>query len=89
MQGRPGLLRTVLEQQETRGLTRSDDLSRLLPSEVRRPPPHTPQEAFAWARAPRRTNARQELVQAAQPGSSTLTVIDIGSGDAYSARCWK
>lgn len=35
MKGRPGLLRTVLEQQETRGLTRADDLSRLLPSEVR------------------------------------------------------
>ena len=34
MRGRPGLLRTVLEQQETRGLTRSDDISRLLPSEV-------------------------------------------------------
>jgi hypothetical protein len=33
--GRPGLLRTVLEAQETRGLTRSDDISRLLPSEVR------------------------------------------------------
>lgn len=36
MKGRPGLLRTVLEQQETRGLTRADDLSRLLPSEVPR-----------------------------------------------------
>lgn len=35
MKGRPGLLRTILEQQETRGLTRSDDISRLLPSEVR------------------------------------------------------
>ena len=34
MRGRPGLLRTTLEAQETRGLTRSDDLSRLLPSEV-------------------------------------------------------
>lgn len=34
MQGRPGLLRTVLEAQETRGLTRSDDISRLLPSEA-------------------------------------------------------
>ena len=34
MRARPGLLRTVLEQQETRGLTRSDDISRLLPSEV-------------------------------------------------------
>ncbi|GMH33678.1 hypothetical protein BSKO_01512 [Bryopsis sp. KO-2023] len=33
MKGRDGLLRTVLEQQETRGLTRSDDISRLLPSE--------------------------------------------------------
>ncbi|KAK9866929.1 hypothetical protein WJX84_008862 [Apatococcus fuscideae] len=33
MKGRPGLLRTVLEAQETRGLTRSDDISRLLPSE--------------------------------------------------------
>jgi hypothetical protein len=33
--GRPGLLRTILEAQETRGLTRSDDISRLLPSEVR------------------------------------------------------
>lgn len=33
--GRPGLLRTVLEAQETRGLTRGDDLSRMLPSEVR------------------------------------------------------
>lgn len=35
MRARPGLLRTVLEAQETRGLTRSDDISRLLPSEVR------------------------------------------------------
>ena len=35
MKGRPGLLRTILEQQETRGLTRSDDISRLLPSEVK------------------------------------------------------
>lgn len=34
MKGRPGLLRTVLEAQETRGLTRSDDISRLLPSEA-------------------------------------------------------
>lgn len=34
MKGRDGLLRTVLEQQETRGLTRSDDISRLLPSEA-------------------------------------------------------
>ena len=34
--GRPGLLRTVLEAQETRGLTRTDDISRLLPSEARR-----------------------------------------------------
>ena len=34
MKGRPGLLRTILEAQETRGLTRSDDISRLLPSEV-------------------------------------------------------
>lgn len=32
--GRPGLLRTVLEAQETRGLTRTDDISRLLPSEA-------------------------------------------------------
>lgn len=32
--GRDGLLRTVLEAQETRGLTRSDDISRLLPSEA-------------------------------------------------------
>ncbi|GAB4823718.1 hypothetical protein N2152v2_010764 [Parachlorella kessleri] len=32
--GRPGLLRTILEAQETRGLTRSDDISRLLPSEA-------------------------------------------------------
>ncbi|KAL6778245.1 hypothetical protein ACKKBG_A17460 [Auxenochlorella protothecoides x Auxenochlorella symbiontica] len=32
--GRPGLLRTVLEAQETRGLTRGDDLSRMLPSEA-------------------------------------------------------
>lgn len=31
--GRPGLLRTTLEAQETRGLCRSDDISRLLPSE--------------------------------------------------------
>ncbi|KAG2436957.1 hypothetical protein HXX76_006473 [Chlamydomonas incerta] len=31
---RPGLLRTVLEAQETRGLTRSDDISRLLPAEA-------------------------------------------------------
>jgi uncharacterized protein with von Willebrand factor type A (vWA) domain len=34
MAGRPGLLRTTLEAQETRGLTRSDDISRLLPSEA-------------------------------------------------------
>lgn len=34
MSGRPGLLRTVLEAQETRGLTRSDDISRLLPAEA-------------------------------------------------------
>ena len=34
MKGRDGLLRTTLEAQETRGLTRSDDISRLLPSEV-------------------------------------------------------
>eukprot|EP01025_Chloroclados_australasicus_P045017 TRINITY_DN4906_c0_g1_i1.p1 TRINITY_DN4906_c0_g1~~TRINITY_DN4906_c0_g1_i1.p1 ORF type:complete len:684 (-),score=92.29 TRINITY_DN4906_c0_g1_i1:237-2288(-) len=34
LRGRPGLLRTVLEQQETRGLTRSDDISRLLPAEA-------------------------------------------------------
>lgn len=34
MRGRPGLLRTTLEAQETRGLTRSDDISRLLPSEA-------------------------------------------------------
>lgn len=34
MSGRPGLLRTTLEAQETRGLTRSDDISRLLPSEA-------------------------------------------------------
>lgn len=34
MGGRPGLLRTTLEAQETRGLTRSDDISRLLPSEA-------------------------------------------------------
>jgi hypothetical protein len=32
MGGRAGLLRTVLEAQETRGLTRSDDISRLLPA---------------------------------------------------------
>ncbi len=32
MSGRAGLLRTVLEAQETRGLTRSDDISRLLPA---------------------------------------------------------
>ncbi|KAL6765729.1 hypothetical protein V8C86DRAFT_2448564 [Haematococcus lacustris] len=32
--GRPGLLRTVLEAQETRGLTRSGDISRLLPAEA-------------------------------------------------------
>lgn len=38
MRGRPGLLRTVLEAQETRGLTRSDDISRLLPSEVKLSP---------------------------------------------------
>lgn len=31
---RMGLLRTTLEAQETRGLTRSDDISRLLPSEA-------------------------------------------------------
>lgn len=31
---RPGLLRTVLEAQETRGLTRADDISRLLPAEA-------------------------------------------------------
>ena len=34
LRGRPGLLRTTLEAQETRGLTRSDDISRLLPSEA-------------------------------------------------------
>ena len=34
MKGRPGLLRTTLEAQETRGLTKSDDISRLLPSEA-------------------------------------------------------
>eukprot|EP00884_Botryococcus_braunii_P013814 jgi/Botrbrau1/22433/Bobra.0091s0035.1 len=34
LRGRPGLLRTVLEAQETRGLTRSDDISRLLPAEA-------------------------------------------------------
>jgi hypothetical protein len=34
MNGRAGLLRTVLEAQETRGLTRSDDISRLLPAGV-------------------------------------------------------
>lgn len=34
MNGRPGLLRTILEAQETRGLTRSDDISRLLPAEA-------------------------------------------------------
>ncbi|KAG2483511.1 hypothetical protein HYH03_017619 [Edaphochlamys debaryana] len=33
LNARPGLLRTVLEAQETRGLTRSDDISRLLPAE--------------------------------------------------------
>jgi uncharacterized protein with von Willebrand factor type A (vWA) domain len=32
--GRMGLLRTVLEAQETRGLTRSGDISRLLPAEA-------------------------------------------------------
>jgi uncharacterized protein with von Willebrand factor type A (vWA) domain len=34
MRGRPGLLRTTLEAQETRGLTRSGDLGRLLPAEA-------------------------------------------------------
>ncbi|KAK9816841.1 hypothetical protein WJX72_005809 [[Myrmecia] bisecta] len=34
VKARPGLLRTILEAQETRGLTRSDDISRLLPSEA-------------------------------------------------------
>eukprot|EP00803_Ostreobium_quekettii_P008826 evm.model.scf_2565.1 EVM.evm.TU.scf_2565.1 scf_2565:1050-6339(-) len=34
MKGRDGLLRTILEAQETRGLTRSDDISRLLPGEA-------------------------------------------------------
>lgn len=34
MNARMGLLRTTLEAQETRGLTRSDDISRLLPSEA-------------------------------------------------------
>ncbi|KAK9805342.1 hypothetical protein WJX73_003956 [Symbiochloris irregularis] len=34
MRGRMGLLRTTLEAQETRGLTRADDISRLLPSEA-------------------------------------------------------
>jgi len=34
MSGRQGLLRTVLEAQETRGLTRSDDISRMLPAEA-------------------------------------------------------
>ena len=32
--GREGLLRSILEQQETRGLCRSDDLARMLPSEA-------------------------------------------------------
>ena len=32
--GRDGLLRSILEQQETRGLCRSDDLARMLPSEA-------------------------------------------------------
>lgn len=36
MNGRTGLLRTVLEAQETRGLTRSGDISRLLPAGVGR-----------------------------------------------------
>ena len=55
VQGRPGLLRTVLEQQETRGLTRSDDLSRLLPSEVRLlPPPPPPPPQGGRAGGPRR-----------------------------------
>ncbi|GFR40849.1 hypothetical protein Agub_g1499 [Astrephomene gubernaculifera] len=34
LNARPGLLRTILEAQETRGLTRSDDISRLLPAEA-------------------------------------------------------
>ncbi len=34
LNARPGLLRTILEAQETRGLTRSDDISRLLPGEA-------------------------------------------------------
>uniref|UniRef100_A0A7S0RJC1 VWFA domain-containing protein n=1 Tax=Chlamydomonas leiostraca TaxID=1034604 RepID=A0A7S0RJC1_9CHLO len=34
MSGRPGLMRTVLEAQETRGLCRSGDISRLLPAEA-------------------------------------------------------
>lgn len=34
LNARPGLLRTVLEAQETRGLTRADDISRLLPAEA-------------------------------------------------------
>ncbi|GLC50817.1 hypothetical protein PLESTB_000435300 [Pleodorina starrii] len=34
LNARPGLLRTVLEAQETRGLTRSEDISRLLPAEA-------------------------------------------------------
>ena len=45
MRGRPGLLRTILEAQETRGLTRSDDISRLLPSEVL---PHPSPSHPAW-----------------------------------------
>ena len=32
--GRDGLLRSILDQQETRGLCRSDDLARMLPSEA-------------------------------------------------------
>ncbi|KXZ45227.1 hypothetical protein GPECTOR_57g517 [Gonium pectorale] len=34
LNARPGLLRTILEAQETRGLTRSGDISRLLPAEA-------------------------------------------------------
>lgn len=46
LRGRPGLLRTVLEAQETRGLTRSDDISRLLPAEVRVLLPHLVTRGF-------------------------------------------
>ena len=59
LRGRPGLLRTVLEAQETRGLTRSDDISRLLPSEV--PPRLRRQPRRLHLTSLRHWNSRQQI----------------------------